>query len=74
MREAEGTKKRRRTAMRWIRWCFLCWAVFSTLWLANSMRTRGVDATLLQSDAAVAVEDGPTTLDFVPVNPISRRP
>jgi pimeloyl-ACP methyl ester carboxylesterase len=52
--------------MRWIRWGFLLWAVFSTLWLANSMRTRGVDAALLQSDAAVTVEDNATSLDFAP--------
>jgi pimeloyl-ACP methyl ester carboxylesterase len=58
--------------MRWIRWCFLCWAVFATLWLANSMRARGVNAALLQNDAAVAVEDGPTTLAFVPVASTNR--
>jgi pimeloyl-ACP methyl ester carboxylesterase len=72
MRKAEGTKKRRRPAMRWIRWGFLFWAVFSTLWLANSVRTRGVDTALLQSDAEVTVEDDETTLNFVPVASTNR--
>ena len=54
--------------MRWIRRGFLLWAVISTLWLANSMRTRGVDAALLQSDKAVSVRDEATTLEFLPVS------
>jgi pimeloyl-ACP methyl ester carboxylesterase len=66
MSDAGAMKKRRRPALRWIRRGFLLWAVFSTLWLANSMRTRGVDAALLRSDAAVSVVNGTTSLDFVP--------
>jgi pimeloyl-ACP methyl ester carboxylesterase len=53
--------------MRWVRRGFLLWAVFSTLWLANSMRTRGVDAALLRSDAGVTVVNGATTLALLPV-------
>jgi pimeloyl-ACP methyl ester carboxylesterase len=58
--------------MRWIRRCFLCWAALAALWIANSMRTRGVDAALLRNDARVAVEDTPTTLDFVPIAPTNQ--
>jgi len=67
MSNSGGTKKRQRPALRWIRRGFLLWAVVSTLWLANSMRTRGVDAALLRSDGAVTVVEGATTLDFSPV-------
>ena len=58
--------------MRWIRRGFLLWAAFSTLWLANSMRTRGVDAALLRNNAEVSVVNGATTLDFSPVAPADK--
>jgi pimeloyl-ACP methyl ester carboxylesterase len=66
MSGAGGTTKRRPIRC-WIRLAFLLWAVFSTAWLANSMRTRGVDPALLRSDAVVKVLDAATTLSFEPV-------
>ena len=66
MSEAGGRTKRR-PIRRWVRLGFLLWAVFSTTWLANSMRTRDVDPALLRSDAAVTVLHGTTTLHFEPV-------
>lgn len=60
------TSKRRTKIHRWIQIAFLTWAVVSTLWLANSMRTRGVDEALLQSDARVFVVDGVATLEMLP--------
>jgi pimeloyl-ACP methyl ester carboxylesterase len=53
-------------ARRWIRRAFLLWALVSTLWLANSYRTHGVDEALLQSDAKVFVADDRVTLAFRP--------
>jgi pimeloyl-ACP methyl ester carboxylesterase len=52
--------------MRWIHRSFFLWAVFSTLWLANSMRTQGVDAAFLRSDSSITVVDGTETLEFLP--------
>jgi pimeloyl-ACP methyl ester carboxylesterase len=60
---------RRKSIRRWIRLVFLLWAVGSTTWLANSMRTKGVDATLLQSSSTVTVVDGVAALEFVPTAP-----
>lgn len=60
------TKMRRRPIRRWIRRGFLLWAAVSTLWLVNSMRTRGVDAALLRSDALVTIANGAESLEFVP--------
>ena len=51
---------------RWLRLVFLLWAVTSTIWLANSMRTQGVDAGLMRSGDAVSVSDGKATLEFLP--------
>jgi hypothetical protein len=51
---------------RWIRRGFLLWAVVSTLWLANSHRTRGVADEMLRSSAAVYVVDLSATLEFLP--------
>ncbi|MBI2814807.1 MAG: hypothetical protein HYX71_11035 [Opitutae bacterium] len=45
----------------------MLWAVISMLWLANSMRTRGVDDALLRSDSTVSVVDEATRLEFLPV-------
>lgn len=68
MNSAAGEKSRsRRVAKRWIRIVFFSWALFSTLWLANSMRTRGVDPALLRSDAVVRVVNATTFLSFQPV-------
>jgi pimeloyl-ACP methyl ester carboxylesterase len=51
---------------RWVRIAFLSWALFSSLWLANSVRTQGVEPHLLKSDARVEVVDRSTTLEFLP--------
>lgn len=63
---------RGKVAKRWIRILFLSWALFSTLWLANSMWTRGVDPALLRSDEAVKVVDATTFLNFQPVTQTNR--
>lgn len=38
-----------------VRYAFLTWACVSTLWLANSYRTQGVPASVLESTATVSV-------------------
>jgi pimeloyl-ACP methyl ester carboxylesterase len=55
---------------RWVRRGFLLWAVTSTGWMVNSMRTQGVDAALLESDEAVTVTNSAVSLDFVPASPV----
>lgn len=52
---------------RWIHRVFLAWAVVSTLWLANSVRTQGVDPATLRSGPKVSVADRKFILEFVPV-------
>lgn len=69
-----ASRSRLNSFRRWIRLGFLSWAVFSTAWLANSMRTRGVDAALLQTSATVAVADTATSLAFTPTAPASQSP
>jgi pimeloyl-ACP methyl ester carboxylesterase len=54
---------------RWIRLALLVWAAGSTAWLVNSMRTRGVDAALLQSSASVSVVETSEMLSFGPASP-----
>lgn len=51
---------------RWVHRFFIVWAIGSTLWLVNSFRTQGVDATLLASDETVSVHDTVEWLAFVP--------
>lgn len=51
----------------WVRRFFFAWAILSTLWVANKMRTRGVSAETLRSSPAVAVSDGPAILELRPV-------
>jgi pimeloyl-ACP methyl ester carboxylesterase len=41
-------------------------------WLANSVRTRGVDEATLRSSGRVAVRDEPLTLAFLPSSPAGR--
>lgn len=50
----------------WVRRFFFAWAILSTLWVGNTMRTRGVSAGTLRSTPAVAVSDGDTILEFRP--------
>lgn len=59
-------------ARRWVRGGFLLWAVVSTLWLVNSVRTRGVDEATLRSSPAVSVVDRAETLEFLPARTESR--
>jgi pimeloyl-ACP methyl ester carboxylesterase len=47
----------------------LLWAALSTLWLANSYRTRGFAEATLQSSPTVSVVDGATRLEFTPTSP-----
>ncbi|MFN0051581.1 MAG: alpha/beta fold hydrolase [Planctomycetales bacterium] len=61
-------KKPRSALRRWIRRAFILWATGSTLWLANTMRTQGVDPALLVSDQEVVVDDRKATLEFSPVS------
>ena len=48
----------------WVRRFFFAWAILSTLWVANKMRTRGVDDEMLRTSPTVAVSDGAATLEF----------
>jgi len=57
---------------RWIRVGFFVWAVTSTTWLANTMRTRGVDVTFQHSGNGVAVLDGRHTFEMRPSDPTHR--
>lgn len=61
-----ATKRQPSKVHKWVRRGFFLWAVISTSWLANSVRTRGVDDRLLQSSAAVSVVDQAATLAFLP--------
>lgn len=54
---------------RWIRLAFLLWAAFAMLWLANSMRTRGVEESTLRSGGDVSVSSDADILTFMPVSP-----
>jgi pimeloyl-ACP methyl ester carboxylesterase len=50
----------------WVRRAFLLWAVVSTTWLANSMRTRGLPESVLESSPSVVVTDRGDALAFEP--------
>ena len=64
----EPKKKRKpSTIRRWIHRAFLTWALISTLWLGNSVRTQGVDPATLRSSATVSVTDETSILEFMPV-------
>jgi len=67
MTDAVATTARKPSALhRWLRRGFLLWAVVSMSWLANSIRTRGVDKSTLQSGPAISVVDQAATLAFLP--------
>ncbi len=57
---------RRHCTLRWIRVGFVLWALFAVSWLANSVRTRGVDENTLRSDRKVSVLNDATGLTFLP--------
>lgn len=60
------TRTRRTRVHRWVRIAFVTWAVVSTSWLANTMRTRGVSDDTLRTTTSVAVTDGEPVLEFRP--------
>lgn len=62
-------RSRARSIHRWVRRGFLVWAVVSTAWMANTVRTRGVATELLESGSEVTVVDGAATLEFLPTDP-----
>jgi hypothetical protein len=66
------TKRKPSSVHRWVRRAFFLWAIASTAWMANSVRTRGVDDSTLASTAAVTVTDSPDTLTFIPASTARR--
>jgi predicted alpha/beta-hydrolase family hydrolase len=50
----------------WIRLAFITWAIFVMSWLANSVRTSGVDESTLLSDSSALVQQDSTSLSFLP--------
>lgn len=73
MTTATALNRQRRPALRrWIRRGFLTWAAISTLWLANSYRTRGLADDALRSSPTVSVVDGETILQFTPTSSDSK--
>lgn len=67
--DADSTgRKRSRPVRRWIRRGFITWAVVSTAWLANSVRTQGVRPSLLESSPTVTVINDDISLRFVPTS------
>jgi pimeloyl-ACP methyl ester carboxylesterase len=63
---AGGTLPTKLEIRGWVRLGFLLWAVVSTAWLADSMRTRGVPDSMFRSSRTISVADEPATLEFVP--------
>jgi predicted alpha/beta-hydrolase family hydrolase len=51
---------------RWVRIAFVTWAIVSTSWLANTMRTRGVADEILRTSSSVSVVDRHEALEFRP--------
>jgi pimeloyl-ACP methyl ester carboxylesterase len=66
MTATPATKPPRRGIHWWVRRFFFAWAILSTLWVADKMRTRGVGAGMLRTTSTVAVSDGETILEFRP--------
>jgi pimeloyl-ACP methyl ester carboxylesterase len=60
-----------RRVQRWVRGFFITWAIVSTLWLANTMRTRGVAAEMLRTTSTVTVDDRASVLEFKRSTPTS---
>jgi pimeloyl-ACP methyl ester carboxylesterase len=51
---------------------FLSWATFAMLWLANSVRTRGVDEETLRSGRGISVASEAAVLAFLPAATVGR--
>lgn len=62
------TVRKHWTLRRWIRVGFVLWALFAMSWLANSVRTRGVDENTLRSNGEVSVLIDATGLTFLPAS------
>jgi hypothetical protein len=66
MTDAVAMTTRKPSALhRWLRRGFVLWAVISISWLANSIRTRGVDDDTLRGSPAISVVDQARTLAFL---------
>ena len=73
MANPTATKYRSKPALRrWMQRAFVLWAAISTLWIANSYRTRGVADETMRNSSAISVTDGATMLEFVPTSPSSK--
>jgi hypothetical protein len=59
-------KQKSSTTRRWIRRGFVLWAIFASGWLANSVRTQGVDDAALRSSPTITVTDEATTFALSP--------
>ncbi len=66
VRSHANPPRTRWTPRSFVRLGFAVWAPFAFLWMANSMRTRGVPAALLATTEAVTVTDNTTSLAFAP--------
>ncbi|WP_416305422.1 alpha/beta hydrolase [Neptunicella sp. SCSIO 80796] len=66
-----ATISKRWTIRRVIRIGFILWALIAMLWLANSVRTQGVDKSTLQSNSLISVQNNATSLAFLPSSPNS---
>lgn len=62
------TERKGWTLRRWIRVGFTPWALFAMSWLANSVRTQGVDEATLRGNYNVSVQNDATTLTFLPAS------
>ena len=62
------TERKHWTRRRWIRVGFGLWALFVVSWLANSVRTRGVDENTLRSNGKVSILNDATGLTFLPAS------
>jgi pimeloyl-ACP methyl ester carboxylesterase len=67
---AAGTTRKTSHWRRWLGRGFVLWAVIAMSWLANSVRTREVDADTLRDSPSTSVRDEATTLAFLPTSPV----
>ena len=64
MKKQVRDQSQKQVIHRWIRRGFLLWAAVSISWLANSVRTQGVDEKLLIAGGSVMVEENARWLSF----------
>jgi predicted alpha/beta-hydrolase family hydrolase len=65
---SEGVGANSWTFRRWLRVGFVLWAAFAMSWLANSVRTRGVDENTLRTSQEVSVLNDARGLTFQPAS------